>query len=106
MGIYAEQVVPRITNVLLGNKEFAKVRAEDCEGLTGDVIEIGFGSGLNLPHLPPAVTGLWAVDPSGVAHEARGEAHRRDDGAVPRPPASTARISIFPTTASTRRSRR
>ena len=67
MGIYTDQVVPRITNVLLGNKEFAKVRAEECEGLTGDVIEIGFGSGLNLPHLPPEVSGLWAVDPSGVA---------------------------------------
>ena len=69
MGIYTEQVVPRITNVVLGNKEFAKIRAEECEGLTGDVIEIGFGSGLNLPHLPPEVTGLWAVDPSGVAQK-------------------------------------
>jgi ubiquinone/menaquinone biosynthesis C-methylase UbiE len=69
MGLYTDQVVPRITNVLLGNKEFSKVRAEACEGLTGDVIEIGFGSGLNLPHLPREVTGVWAVDPSGVAQQ-------------------------------------
>jgi ubiquinone/menaquinone biosynthesis C-methylase UbiE len=69
VGIYTDQVVPRVTNVVLGNKEFAKIRAEECEGLTGDVIEIGFGSGLNLPHLPPEVTGLWAVDPSGVAQK-------------------------------------
>ena len=69
MGIYTDQVVPRITSVLLGNKEFGKIRAEECEGLTGDVIEIGFGSGLNVPHLPPEVTGLWAVDPSGVAQK-------------------------------------
>ncbi len=69
MGIYTDQVVPRMTNVLLGNKEFGKIRAEACEGLTGDVIELGFGSGLNLPHLPPEVTGLWAVDPSGVAQK-------------------------------------
>ena len=67
MGIYESQIVPRVTNVLLGNKEFGKVRAEECEGLSGDVVEIGFGSGLNLPFLPPEVSGVWAVDPSGTA---------------------------------------
>ncbi len=67
MGFYGEQVVPRVTNVLLGNQAFAKVRAEECAGLHGDVIEIGFGSGLNLPHLPPEVTGVWTVEPSAVA---------------------------------------
>lgn len=34
-----------------------------CGGLTGEVLEIGFGTGLNLPHLPAAVTRLRAVDP-------------------------------------------
>ena len=37
------------------------------QALHGDVIELGFGSGLNLTHLPAAVTGLWAIDPSGTA---------------------------------------
>jgi ubiquinone/menaquinone biosynthesis C-methylase UbiE len=67
MGFYGDEILPRVTNVLLGNKDFAKVRAEVCEGLTGDVIEVGFGSGLNLPHLPIAVEGVWAVEPSGTA---------------------------------------
>jgi SAM-dependent methyltransferase len=67
MGFYNEHVLPRITNVLLGNKEFAKVRKEACEGLHGDVIEFGFGSGLNLPHMPSDVTGVWTVEPSRVA---------------------------------------
>jgi ubiquinone/menaquinone biosynthesis C-methylase UbiE len=67
MAFYTEQVLPRITNVMLGSKAFGKVRARVCAGLRGDVIELGFGSGLNLPHLPPEVTSLWAVDPSGVA---------------------------------------
>jgi ubiquinone/menaquinone biosynthesis C-methylase UbiE len=67
MGFYGEQLVPRVTNVMLGNKEFAKVRREATQGLHGDVIEIGFGSGLNLPHLPPEVTGVWTVEPSRVA---------------------------------------
>lgn len=66
MSIYRDQVLPRAINVILGNKEFGKIRAEVCEGLAGDVVEIGFGSGLNIPFLPAAVTGLWAVDPAEV----------------------------------------
>ena len=67
MGFYDDQILPRFINVMLGNAEFSKVRKEVCEGLKGDVIEIGFGSGLNLPFLPADVTGVWAVDPSGTA---------------------------------------
>ena len=63
---YTEQVVPRLTNVLLGSHAFGTVRAQTCAGLHGDVIELGFGSGLNLAYLPDAVSGLWAVEPSGV----------------------------------------
>jgi len=60
-------VLPRITDKLLGNADFAKVRREACAGLHGDVVEIGFGSGLSVPCLPPAVTGVWAIEPSAVA---------------------------------------
>lgn len=66
MGIYTEQLVPRFTDLLLGTKAFGKVRRRVCAGLHGDVLEIGFGSGLNLQYLPPEVTGVWAVEPSGV----------------------------------------
>lgn len=67
MGFYGEQLVPRLTNVMLGNKEFAKVRREATPGLHGDVLELGFGSGLNVPYLPPEVQGVWTVEPSRVA---------------------------------------
>ena len=67
MGFYSEQIVPRFTNVMLGNKTFGRLREEVCAGLHGDVIELGFGSGLNLPHLPPEVDGIWPVEPSKVA---------------------------------------
>ncbi len=69
MGFYDEQILPRVINVMLGNKEFGKVRAEACEGLHGDVVEIGYGSGLNVPYLPAEVTGLWGVDPSEVGRK-------------------------------------
>jgi hypothetical protein len=69
VGFYDDQVLPRLINVMLGNRQFAKVRDEVCAGLHGDVVEIGYGSGLSIPHLPAAVTGLWAVDPAAVGHK-------------------------------------
>jgi len=35
MGVYNDQIVPRLTNRLLGTKEFGKLRREACEGLQG-----------------------------------------------------------------------
>ena len=67
MGFYENQVLPRAIDVMLGTKAFGRVvRAEACEGLRGDVIELGFGSGLNVAYLPREVTGVWTVDPSVV----------------------------------------
>jgi ubiquinone/menaquinone biosynthesis C-methylase UbiE len=67
VGIYGDHVLPRLTNLLLGTKAFATIRREACDGLHGDVIELGFGSGLNLAYLPHTVSGVWAVEPSGTA---------------------------------------
>src|SRR5262245_48051807 len=63
MGIYRDRVFPRLMNLTCDTPENRHIRAEVCAALVGDVVEIGFGSGLNLPHLPPAVTRLRAVDP-------------------------------------------
>src|ERR1700690_988873 len=53
---------------MLGSKEFGeKIRARTAAGLQGEVIELGFGSGLNVPYYPPEVTGVWIVEPSRVA---------------------------------------
>ncbi len=67
MGFWENQVVPRAINVLLGSSGFGEMRARSAAGLSGEVLEVGFGSGLNLPHYPPEVTKVLAVDPSGVA---------------------------------------
>lgn len=66
MGLWTDHVVPRIANKALGTKQVQEIRARVCAGLTGDVVEIGFGSGLNVPHYPPAVTRVEAVEPSDV----------------------------------------
>ncbi|UGS38034.1 class I SAM-dependent methyltransferase [Capillimicrobium parvum] len=67
MGVYGEQVLPRIVNVACDMKEAVAQRRRVCAGLAGDVVEIGFGSGLNVPHYPAAVTEVFAVEPADVA---------------------------------------
>lgn len=66
MGFYARQIVPRMVNVACGMKESEPLRRRVCEGLEGEVLEIGFGSGHNVPFYPAAVTRVAAVDPSDV----------------------------------------
>jgi hypothetical protein len=52
MGLYIEQVLPRIVNVACATKVATRQRRRVCEGLAGDVVEIGFGSGLSVPFYP------------------------------------------------------
>lgn len=64
MGIYGEQVLPRLMNVACGSKGLGPLRQRVCDGLEGDVVEIGFGSGLNVPFYPPSVSRVAAVEPA------------------------------------------
>ena len=66
MGLYGEQVVPRIINKACGTKTAEPLRRRVCAGLAGDVVELGFGSGHNVPFYPSAVTRVTAVEPSDV----------------------------------------
>lgn len=69
MPFWTDQVVPRLTDKLLGSKEVRKLRRRAVDGLAGEVVEIGFGSGLNVPLYPSEVTTVYAVDPSMVARD-------------------------------------
>jgi ubiquinone/menaquinone biosynthesis C-methylase UbiE len=64
MGYYGDKILPRITDVVLRGKEHSELRARAAAGLAGEVLEIGFGSGLNVPHYPATVTRVRAVDPA------------------------------------------
>jgi ubiquinone/menaquinone biosynthesis C-methylase UbiE len=66
MGLYGDQILPRFINVACGLKSVEPQRQRVCEGLEGEVVEIGFGSGLNVPFYPEAVTRVAAVEPADV----------------------------------------
>ena len=74
MGFYREQVVPRLVDATCGSAGFNRWRADATEGLHGRVVEVGFGSGLNVAHYPPEVEVVLAVEP---AAQARRLAQRR-----------------------------
>ena len=64
MGIYREHVLPRIVNAACGMKAVAPLRRRVCEGLEGNVVEIGFGSGHNVPFYPETVSRVAAIEPA------------------------------------------
>jgi SAM-dependent methyltransferase len=66
MGFYEDRIVPRIVKVACGSKDIDEHRARVCAELTGEVVEVGFGSGLNVGFYPEAVTRIAAVEPSDV----------------------------------------
>jgi SAM-dependent methyltransferase len=64
VGFYREQVLPRVIDVACGLKAVQPLRQRVCEGLEGEVVEVGFGSGLNVPFYPERVTRVAAVEPA------------------------------------------
>ena len=67
MGWWADQVVPRLVDLTLDNDQVREMRDRACAGLRGRVLEVGFGSGLNVPHYPADVDSVTAVEPSDLA---------------------------------------
>lgn len=60
--------MPWLVDRACGTAELTQWRAQVTAGLSGTVVEVGFGSGLNLPAFPPEVTLVYAVEPASGAH--------------------------------------
>jgi ubiquinone/menaquinone biosynthesis C-methylase UbiE len=66
MGFYRDQLLPRFQNKVMDGPDMREIRSRVCSALGGDVVEIGFGTGLNAPHYPPGVRRIAAVEPSAL----------------------------------------
>lgn len=64
MGFYEDQILPRAIDFVMDTAPMRRLRERTAAPLQGAVLEIGFGSGLNLPHYPARVERMLAVDPA------------------------------------------
>lgn len=69
MGFYSEYIFPRLMDWLMAGDEFRRLRAALLASVYGQVLELGIGTGLNVPHYPSGVTELCAVDPADILPE-------------------------------------
>jgi ubiquinone/menaquinone biosynthesis C-methylase UbiE len=67
MGFYDTHILPRLIDVAMNTAAIRDERQRCLEGVTGTVLEVGFGSGRNLPYYPADVTKVVGVDPSSTA---------------------------------------
>jgi ubiquinone/menaquinone biosynthesis C-methylase UbiE len=68
VGFFSQVIVPRLCDFLLNKSLLVRHRRELLARAYGDVLEIGFGTGLNLPYYPERVHKLTAVDPNPGMH--------------------------------------
>lgn len=66
MGFYGDRILPHLIELTCGMSALTPLRERACAPLAGRVVEIGFGSGLNVGLYPSAVASVAAVEPSDV----------------------------------------
>jgi len=77
LGFWSDSIFPRFLDwVARDNRELRELRTRALLPAQGRVLELGFGTGLNLPHYPQSVQAIVAVDPNpGMAAIARRRMH-------------------------------
>jgi ubiquinone/menaquinone biosynthesis C-methylase UbiE len=72
MAFYRRVILPRLCDLTLGQSAITEYRKPLLAQAGGDILEIGFGTGLNLPHYPEPVRRLTAIEPNvGMSRRAR-----------------------------------
>ena len=72
MGVYSRVILPRLCDWVMNDPRMARLRTDLLADVGGEVLEIGCGTGLNLPHYPAHVRRITTVDPNpGMARLAR-----------------------------------
>lgn len=65
--LWNEHLLPRVIDVTCSDRVTRDYRERAIEGVRGEVLEVGFGSGTNLRHYPAEVERLYVVEPADVA---------------------------------------
>jgi ubiquinone/menaquinone biosynthesis C-methylase UbiE len=64
MSFYSQVIFPRILDLSMSSSMLTKYRQQVLADVEGEVLEIGFGTGLNLPYYPKTTHKIIAVDPN------------------------------------------
>jgi len=64
MGFYSNSVIPYCIDLAMSGSNLEQYRQKLLTDVTGEILEIGFGTGLNLPHYPQSVTKITTIDPN------------------------------------------
>ncbi|MGB5974418.1 MAG: SAM-dependent methyltransferase, partial [Nodosilinea sp.] len=64
MGLYNERILPYLMDFSMADSTLGQYRQDVLAEVSGEVLEVGFGTGLNLPYYPNHVHQLVTVDPS------------------------------------------
>ena len=72
MGFYSRTIFPCLCEFAMNQPYVATHRKELLASTSGEILEIGFGTGLNLPHYPDHVRKSTAVDPNPGMHPKAG----------------------------------
>ncbi|TAE55631.1 MAG: class I SAM-dependent methyltransferase [Nostocales cyanobacterium] len=62
MGFYSQVIAPRLIDTVMSRPLFSEYRRQILADVTGEVLEIGFGSGVNLSYYPESLQKLITVD--------------------------------------------
>lgn len=82
MGFYARRVLPHLINAAMKNKDATRMRGSLVPQARGQVLEIGIGSGLNLPFYSSEVDCVYGVEPSAELQRMAKERAKRSNTKV------------------------
>ncbi len=64
MGFYSNLIIPYCIDFAMSDSTLGEYRQQLLADVSGEILEIGFGTGLNLPHYPDNVTKITTIDPN------------------------------------------
>lgn len=62
MGFYSQNILPYLMDWSMSGSDMAKYRQQLLSDVSGEVLEIGFGTGLNLAYYPDRVQKITTID--------------------------------------------